>query len=142
MKLATLTVTVAPGCHVTVPHPSGIRELAGRVLSGGDTFSVDADTAADLFKARLILHPQTGAAPATPVYMPFEPRPYQPSGPRVTVGGLPSRSAPGMVQVDDAVDWRAYATQPTSSEDRAPTPPPHSCLGPVIDRTAFDGEPL
>lgn len=133
-KESKISVTVAAGCHVTVPHPSGIRELPSKVLSGGAVFNVTPETATDLWAARLILDPKTGAAPPL---SPAAPRLHQPSGVSVNIGGGP-RVIGGMVSIDQGIDWAAFAAAP-SSEDRVPKPPPHNCLGPVIDRTRDTG---
>lgn len=138
-KSATLTVTVAPGCHVTVPHPSGIAELPGKVLAGGDRFSTSPETAADLYTAGLILHPETGAPPSRPVaqtsYAEVVKRAAVASNPRAAAaprlgpsisydGGRTHHSLAGLYLPDPRVE--ADPT-PTSTENRAPAPPPHDC---------------
>lgn len=146
-KSGTITVTVAPNCHVTLPHQSGIKELPGALKSGGDTVSVDPATAADLWRAGLILHPETGAKPIAPVldYAEYLRRAALANSSRPKDGGVRISAGPGsapligMTEVGLNLNWAAYA-EPPSSRDRAPTPPPHSCAGPVLTMTKEAGE--
>lgn len=124
MKSAMIKVTVAAGCHVSIPHPSGIAELPRKVLNGGDTFEATPETVKDLLTARLILDPATGR----PVeYLPGQPRPYEPSpGVSISVGGGPMRR----VQDGQVIDLTGgIPPEPASSTDHAPLPPPHDCTG-------------
>ena len=61
----SVEVVVAPGCHFTIaPHPSGIPGMRPLTVFGGDRVRVSELRADDLWSARLILHPVTGARPA------------------------------------------------------------------------------
>jgi hypothetical protein len=138
-KPAQVRVTVARGCHVTVPHSSGIAELR-RTLSGGETFETDPATAAELFAARLVNDPQTGAPPPPPPAKSSRqlgglnavkaPPPPASRGPMISVGGGPFVPMEGHVVHQG--DWAATAEEPVS-RDRAPKPPPHNCLGPTLE---------
>lgn len=59
----SVLVTVAPGCHFTIAHPSGIPGMRPLVVYGGDKVHVSELRAEDLWHARLILHPATGEHP-------------------------------------------------------------------------------
>lgn len=109
---------------------AGHGQLPSKVLSGGTSFNVTPEMATDLWAARLILNPKTGAARSP---SPAVSRPHQPSGVSVNIGDGP-RVIGGMASIDQGVDWAAHAEAP-STEDRVPKPPPHNCMGPVIDRT-------
>jgi len=121
MKSGLLTVVVAPGCHVTTPHPSGIKELSAVVLNGGDTLQVDAATAEALFRARLINDPETGAPPPPLASM----APQLPTGPTISYAG--GRRMPMNDFVVHQPSWAATAEAPSSSRNRAPKPPPWDC---------------
>ena len=116
-RTALVKVTVAAGCHVTIPHPSGIRELPPVVRNGGEVFEVTPETAADLFAARLINDPQTGSPPPPPpAAAPVRPRV---TGPCIsTDGGRSFQSLSGGNMVANL--WSASDAAPPSSEDRAP----------------------
>lgn len=139
IKVATVTVTIAPNCHITREHPSGVRELS-KVYSGGDALQVDAQTAADLYAAGLVLHPETGEAPPP---LKAQELSYHDllclgarangqtgataSGVMVSYGGSPMR-APADGEAIDASG--GIPPEPLlSTEDRAPLPPPHDCTG-------------
>jgi hypothetical protein len=84
---------------------AGHGRLPSKVLSGGALSNVTPETATDLWAARLILDPKTGAAPLP---SPAAPRPHQPSSVSVNIGGGP-RVIGGMTSIDQGFDWAAYA---------------------------------
>lgn len=133
-KPSTITVRVAAGCHVTVPHPSGIRELPARILSGGAEFQIDPATAADLYAARLINDPVTGAPPPPAPAV----RKPSPQGVTIQVGNGPRRA------LDDGLSmggWDPAAHAQLSTEDRAPLPPAHDCNGGFVGEVSRSGGP-
>ncbi len=94
----SVIVTVAPGAHFTVPHPSGLQGMRPLTVSGGDRVRVSQLRADDLWNARLILHPVTGVRPA----------PYVAESVGVKIDGA---GAPGTM-------WNGLGIPP-----RAPEPP-------------------
>lgn len=123
----TIRVTVAPGCHIEItPHPAGLPGLGALVLHGGNTADVTPERAAELLRARLILDPATGQPVPFPPSAPVQAARPRWEGPTITMGnGLAQPMIGGVIH---GPDWAATA-QPISSQDRAPTPPPHDCTG-------------
>ena len=110
-------VIVAPNCHVVMmPHASGLAGLGALTLNGGDIAHVTRERAGELFRAGLVLHPDTNELPPVPIAVE--------TGVTIKYSGRPRASASNPIQ--EFPDWRDTVEYP----DPPPIPP-----NPWADRT-------
>lgn len=92
-------VTVAPGRHVTVKHPSGLAGLPPVTLYAGATLLADPVRAEELYRNGQVLHPISGLA----------------------VPPQPERAPPPLVQVSGS--YEDAAARAEAAKQPRPIPP-------------------
>ena len=125
MSPTRLLVVVAAGRKLTLPHPSGIKELPGRVLKGGDTFETTPETAGALLQEGLIAGPGIEIDGASRT----QPAPAPSRGVSIAVGGGRMRAL-GRGEIAD-LSGGIPENLGMSSENRPPPGrvPLHDCTG-------------